>query len=84
APVVARAESVLKKLEEGETGAATARIAEDLPLFAAMVQQRPAAAPAQPSGPSPAEAALAEINPDELTPRQALDALYRLKGLAGE
>ena len=83
APVVARAESVLKKLEEGETGAASARIADDLPLFAAMVQ-RPAAAPAEAAGPSPAEAALAEINPDELTPRQALDALYRLKGLARE
>jgi DNA mismatch repair protein MutS len=83
APVVARAETVLKKLEEGETGASSSRIAEDLPLFAAMVQ-RPVAAPAQPAGPSPAEAALAGINPDELTPRQALDALYRLKGLAGE
>jgi DNA mismatch repair protein MutS len=83
APVVARAETVLKKLEEGETGASSSRIAEDLPLFAAMVQ-RPAPAPVQPAGPSPAEAALAGINPDELTPRQALDALYRLKGLAGE
>lgn len=83
APVVARAETVLKKLEEGETGASSSRIAEDLPLFAAMVQ-RPVAAPVQASGPSPAEAALAGINPDELTPRQALDALYRLKGLAGE
>jgi DNA mismatch repair protein MutS len=83
APVVARAETVLKKLEEGETGGATARIAEDLPLFAAM-GQRPAAAAAEAAGPSPAETALAEINPDELTPRQALDALYRLKGLTGE
>jgi len=25
---------------------------------------------------------LAGINPDEMTPREALDALYRLKGLA--
>ncbi|MFO7483442.1 MutS-related protein, partial [Oceanibaculum nanhaiense] len=83
APVVARAETVLKKLEEGETGASSSRIAEDLPLFAAMVQ-RPAAAPAEAAGPSPAETALGEINPDELTPRQALDALYRLKGLLGE
>ncbi|KZD12927.1 DNA mismatch repair protein MutS [Oceanibaculum pacificum] len=82
APVIARAEAVLKRLEEGETGArpgsSPARIADDLPLFAAMAPKPPAASPA---GPSPAEAALAEINPDELTPRGALDALYRLKGL---
>ena len=31
----------------------------------------------------PAVSALKEINPDTLTPRDALDALYRLKGLAG-
>ena len=31
--------------------------------------------------PSPVERTLAEINPDALTPREALDALYRLKAL---
>ena len=31
--------------------------------------------------PSKVEQALAEIDPDELTPKQALEALYRLKGL---
>ncbi len=31
------------------------------------------------SGPSPAEAALAAIDPDALSPREALDALYALK-----
>ncbi|MBU0798936.1 MAG: DNA mismatch repair protein MutS, partial [Alphaproteobacteria bacterium] len=83
APVLARAEAVLKKLEEGETGTrpggGARRIADDLPLFATLAP-KPAAAPA---GPSPAEVALTEINPDELTPRDALDALYRLKGLLG-
>ncbi len=38
---------------------------------------------AQPAEPSPVDAALAAIDPDALTPREALDALYRLKGLAG-
>ena len=33
--------------------------------------------------PSPVDAALAAIDPDALTPREALDALYRLKTLAG-
>jgi DNA mismatch repair protein MutS len=32
-------------------------------------------------GPSPVEAALAAINPDALSPREAMDALYQLKAL---
>ena len=42
----------------------------------------PAAAPAQPAG--AVDAALAAIDPDSLTPREALDALYRLKTLQKE
>ena len=38
-------------------------------------------APAQAPEPSAIEAALASIDPDALTPREALDALYRLKSL---
>ena len=44
-------------------------------------------APAQPDlfsaapEPSPALEALSELDPDNLSPRQALDALYRLKSL---
>jgi hypothetical protein len=30
------------------------------------------------------ERALAAVNPDELTPREALEALYRLKKLADD
>jgi DNA mismatch repair protein MutS len=44
-------------------------------LFAA------AAAPAAPAAASALEEALAAIDPDTLTPREALDALYRLKKL---
>jgi DNA mismatch repair protein MutS len=44
-------------------------------LFAA-----PAAAPAPPS-PSPLEQALAQLQPDTLSPREALETLYRLKAL---
>ncbi|MFT5605484.1 MAG: DNA mismatch repair protein MutS [Paracoccaceae bacterium] len=45
-----------------------------------------AAAPSQAelfsaAAPDPAREALDELNPDEMTPRQALDALYRLKSL---
>ena len=33
------------------------------------------------AGPSAVEQALTEISPDALSPREALDILYRLKGL---
>ena len=74
AAVVARARSVLAKLEAGRdaTGGIAAGL-DDLPLFAA------AAAPEQ--APDPLASALESIDPDSLTPREALDALYALKRL---
>jgi DNA mismatch repair protein MutS len=84
AAVVERAEEVLRKLEEGEKADAVHRLADDLPLFSAA---RPKGGRlGRASGPSPAEEALAALNPDELTPKEALEALYRLRGLlrAGE
>jgi DNA mismatch repair protein MutS len=35
-----------------------------------------------PPAPSAAEKALAELDPDSLTPREALEALYRLKNMS--
>jgi DNA mismatch repair protein MutS len=77
-PVVARARSVLAKLEAGR--AATGGIAaglDDLPLFAA-------AAKAEEPAPDPIASALAEVNADALSPREALDLVYKLKRLANE
>jgi DNA mismatch repair protein MutS len=73
APVVIRAREVLERLER-ETGA-PAHL-DDLPLFAA-------AAPgvAERSGPSTVDLAVAELDPDSMSPREAMAALYRLKGL---
>ena len=70
--VVARAKEVLDRLEK-EPGSPT-RL-DDLPLFAVT-------RPAPPKEPSKVDAALANIDPDEMSPREALEALYRLKGLA--
>ena len=78
-PVVARARAVLAKLEAGR--AATGGIAaglDDLPLFAA------AAGGSVEPAPDPLLETLAAIDPDTLSPREALDALYRLKRLAAE
>jgi DNA mismatch repair protein MutS len=78
--VTARAEEVLAVLEKGEQGGALARLADDLPLFSAARRRAEPAAPRE----CAAEALLRETRPDELTPRDALDLVYRLKALAGE
>ena len=75
---VARAEEVLKLLEEGDQAGALSRLAEDLPLFTAEIKRAPSA---KASGPSELEERLATINPDELTPKDALELLYELKRL---
>ncbi|HTW52813.1 MAG TPA: DNA mismatch repair protein MutS, partial [Stellaceae bacterium] len=73
--VITRAEEVLEILENGDEAGALARLADDLPLFRA-VQHRPPPAAAKQSA---IEAMLDDIHPDELTPRQALEVLYKLK-----
>jgi DNA mismatch repair protein MutS len=79
-PVIARAEEVLALLEKGEQGGNLARLADDLPLFtAARVRSGPVTV--EPPPPSPVEEALRGIAPDDLSPREALEALYRLRGL---
>jgi DNA mismatch repair protein MutS len=75
-PVVARAEEVLAALERDDARGDVARLAEDLPLFSAA-----AAAPAARAAPSAVEAELRRVAPDDLTPREALEALYRLRAL---
>jgi len=72
AAVVARAKAVLERLER-EAGA-PAHL-EDLPLFAAVAE------PDAEYGPSLVEEALKALDPDGMSPREAMDALYKLKGL---
>lgn len=81
--VVDRARVVLEALEKGEREGGTRQKAliDDLPLFSV--------APAPPPTPKDAgypvlETKLAEMLPDEMTPREALSALYELKELAGK
>ncbi|MFE0759283.1 DNA mismatch repair protein MutS [Inquilinus sp. NPDC058860] len=78
--VVGRAQEVLEALEAGKEGRSVARLVDDLPLFSAAAA-RPAAAPTAPAGPSELETALAGLDPDAMTPREALERLYALKAL---
>lgn len=79
AAVVERAKIVLEKLEASDqnSGSATNALFEGLPLFSATPS-----APAQGSNkPSAVDTFLADVTPDDLSPREALDILYQLKKL---
>jgi DNA mismatch repair protein MutS len=81
--VVARAREYLQELEAARDGSRhvsprrNAAQAE-LPLFAAAI------APPLPPAPSAIEQRLAAINPDELSPRQAMELIYELHRKARE
>ena len=66
---------ILEKLESKKSSQSST-LGDDLPLFSAIQAQRP-----DPKQESKAEAALDKINPDSLTPLQALEELYKLKSL---
>jgi DNA mismatch repair protein MutS len=79
AAVIERASHVLAKLEAGDRTSPAHHLIDDLPLFSAAA--RPAPTPAHPAADAVLKA-LADLNPDEMTPRDALDALYALKQAA--
>ena len=79
--VVTRAGEVLRRLEKsGRRNGGSERVLEDLPLFA-VAQPEPRVLTAVSRGPTPLEALIDATNADELTPRAALELLYRIKEL---
>jgi DNA mismatch repair protein MutS len=74
-PVLARAGEVLNELEKADGRPKPTDLADDLPLFQA-TKSLPGL-----DEPSPLEQALKGINPDTITPKEALEALYRLRTL---
>src|SRR5271157_483301 len=76
ATVVRRAAVLLASLE-----ASRQRPASDLPLFAGLPEPAPPVPVTSTDAPDPLHAALAEVDPDSLAPRDALETLYRLKAL---
>ncbi|SEH96054.1 DNA mismatch repair protein MutS [Paracoccus alkenifer] len=77
--VVERAREILDALEAGarDGAARPAALIDDLPLFRAA----PPPPPAAPARESVVEARLRDIDPDRLTPREALDLVYELAAL---
>ena len=69
--VIARARAVLTMLEKRERENSGKVLADDLPLFGAVL--------APPEQGSAVEEMLVEISPDELSPREALALIYELK-----
>ena len=74
--VIERALEVLRALEEGREGHKPLAKIDDLPLFSQ--------SPASPSAPDPIIEALRACDPDSLTPKAALELVYRLRNLLSE
>ena len=80
--VIERAKVVLAQIEAEDRVSPARRLIDDLPLFASA---RPAAPPAQKdSALMTLVDALAALNPDDMSPRDALEALYVLKAKLGK
>jgi DNA mismatch repair protein MutS len=79
--VVERARHLLSELEAGERAAPVQKMIDDLPLFAPLLAQSstPVATPKR----DELREALDGIDPDELSPKAALEALYELKKRRG-
>jgi DNA mismatch repair protein MutS len=72
--VITRAEAVLSALEDGEDRTVQKAVIDDLPLFATAPEPM-----AKPAKTSELETEIARLHPDQMTPLEALQALYALK-----
>jgi DNA mismatch repair protein MutS len=78
--VIARAQEVLRALEAGQGGRKVTSIVDDLPLFS-IAAKSTEKSQAVDKEIEPLIDALNAINPDELTPKEALEFVYRLRSL---
>jgi DNA mismatch repair protein MutS len=80
ASVIERAKLVLAQLEAEDRISPARKLIDDLPLFAASRYAAGTTGPEADSGLAALVEALIALNPDEMSPRDALEALYALKG----
>ena len=80
AKVVERSKQVLGQLEEQDRRSPAESLIDELPLFANITTKQ-ATTPTNSEVPDPVSEALTNLDPDDMTPREALEALYRLKTL---
>lgn len=82
---VSRARQVLNELESSRTGDT---VPDDMPLFSFQASDKGAALQETEQDfeaeKNPALLLLEDLDPDEMSPKAALEALYQLKGLSGE
>ncbi|MCD2183631.1 DNA mismatch repair protein MutS [Rhizobium sp. GN54] len=81
ASVVARAKDVLAKLEDADRKNPASQLIDDLPLFQVAVRREEAGKAA---GNAKIDEMLKGLSPDDMSPREALEALYALKKEAGD
>ncbi len=83
--VIERSRQVLKQLEDQDRRGRRDTFVDELPLFSTLA---PKPAPAPEAAPDDRfdrlAAEIAALAPDDMSPREALDALYRLRAKAGE
>lgn len=72
--VLSRAETVLKRLESSAAGPKANALIDSLPLFSTITER-----PAMNEADSEILEMIREMNPDELTPKEAMETLYRIK-----
>jgi DNA mismatch repair protein MutS len=79
--VIERAKVILAELEAEDRTSHARRLIDDLPLFAATARPAPTGLE---EAANAVTAALAVLNPDEMSPREAIEALYALKAKAAD
>ena len=72
--VIDRAKTILSELEKGEKAKSLSSLVDDLPLFSDTVNTSN-----HNKKSNETELLLSQINPDDLSPREALEFLYKLK-----
>ena len=84
APVIDRARILLEKLEQSREQAEPAGVLESLPLFAPALSTDQEQDNKKDSPADKLSQEVAEIDPDSLSPKEALDFIYRLRHILDE